>query len=438
MQMGPNQTILHSKMLILTDHSILYTVQTNEMDFILKLKPNGSLDPAFANNGVLNLGVNNFLNVVLQGDKFIVYFGPKPTESNMYDDSKIVRYYGNGSVDTSFGNNGFLNEVTESTNPQALSVLVLADQSLIVTNSSDSYPKKFTIDGKLDSSFGNNGEIIYNYHFPIGQFSNGKIATCNINSLSSSIYSFYDLEDVADHTILNLDNLSCHQHNGINLQNKTNISTKNTHDGMVYSLFEYKNFPLPDFSRLVVIKAEQLDSHFNGHGFVTSEDYERYLDAGFANNIFLVLNQKYNQIKLNAFSATGSILTVNEVRNFDLLSGQEIEMKDNYILINSILPDDDQNLVRLKIEKYLIFNEKLSTETSLLKKIEVENPLKDYLNITNVENAERFEIYNIEGRLILASKNYKTINISNLLRGNYILKIKMKNGREISKKLIKN
>lgn len=338
-----SQNILQSNTIILADHSILQIVNVTDNDYILKLKPNGTLDADFANNGKLELGINNFMNAVLQNDKIIVYFGPKSLDHSNYTDSKIVRYNSNGTLDTTFGTNGVLNEVTESTDPQALSVLVLADYSLLVTNSVETHPKKFTINGQLDSTAGNNGIIPYNYHFPIGQFSDGKIATCNVNSLSSSIFSFFDLDSLPSNTVVDLNNYSCHQYNGFTVQNKSNISTRTTADGLVYSIFKYDNHPLPNFSRLIVLKSEQLDSQFNGSGFVTSEEEEKFLDAGFSNKIFFVLNEKGNQKALNAYSNSGVSLNLNNARDFSLFSGHEIELKDHYILVKSIITDENQN-----------------------------------------------------------------------------------------------
>ena len=432
-----SQTILNSNVMILPDDSILYVINDIGGNYIFKLKPNGTLDTGFANNGRLQFIENNFLNVVIQDEKLIVYFGPTLSDYN-YDDSKIMRYNANGTLDTTFATNGVLNEVTESTNPQALSVLVLDDLSLIVTNSNTSYPKKFTADGILDSSFGDNGQINYAYYFPLGQDSTGKIATCDISSLSSSIYSFFDLNAVTENHVLDLNDYECNQYNGYTLQNKSNLSTRMSPNGTVYSVIEYQNYPVVDFSRLVVIKNEQLDPTFKGNGFVTSEDNEQFLDVGLSENIFVVLNQKSNQQALNAYSDTGIALQINNQRDFDLQSGQEIEVKNNYILVNSILRNAQQNPVSLKIEKFLISTEKLSTSQSNLQRIEIENPIKDFLRIKNAKNAAGIELYNMEGRKILSSTKLENIPTINLPAGNYILKITMTNGEVFSKKLIKN
>ena len=186
------------------------------------------------------------------------------------------------------------------------------------------------------------------------------------------------------------------------------------------------------------MKNEQLDSQFNGAGFATSEDGENFLDAGFSNNLFIVLNEKGNQKALNAYSTAGVSLNINNVRDFSLNSGHEIEVKDNYILIKSMLQDENQNVVNVKIEKFLISDGRLATSNNPLKQIKVENPVKDFLNIINAENGVQFDLYDMNGRMILTSTSPKNMNTSNLSKGIYILKINLKNGEVFSQKLIKN
>lgn len=150
---------------------------------------------------------------------------------------------------------------------------------------------------------------------------------------------------------------------------------------MVYWVLEYQNYPLPDFSLLIVLKSEKSDQNFNSAGFVTFEDDEQFLDVGFANKIFFVLNQKLNQKALNAQSEIGVSLKINNNRDFAITSGNEIEMKNNYLILNSIVSDANQNLTHLKIEKFLITNDLLSTPNILMNKTTVENPVRDFLNI---------------------------------------------------------
>lgn len=177
--------------MLLADDSILQIVSITHTSYILKLKPDETLDSAFGKNGKLQLACNNFLNLVLQGCKIIVYFGPKNLDFSNYINSKIVRYHPNGILNLIFGNNGVLNEVTESTNPPALSVLLLADQSFTETKAAEINHKKYKINGQLDTAFGESGVINYNYNYPLGQFLNRKIVTCDVSFLSSSVFSFF-------------------------------------------------------------------------------------------------------------------------------------------------------------------------------------------------------------------------------------------------------
>ena len=150
------------------------------------------------------------------------------------------------------------------------------------------------------------------------------------------------------------------------------------------------------------------------------------------------MNQKDQQKSFIAYSSTGTSLKINGNRDFALQSGQEIEVKPTYILVNSIVQDENNILNRVKIEKFLFQNNNLSTSNNQLKNVEIQNPVKDILNIKNGELAENFEIYSTNGRKILQSKNIKNINITPLPKGIYILKIRLKSGEIVSKKLMKN
>jgi hypothetical protein len=141
---------------------------------------------------------------------------------------------------------------------------------------------------------------------------------------------------------------------------------------------------------------------------------------------------------LNAYSTSGAALTINSTRNFNLSSGNEIELKDNYILVKSIVSDENQNDVQVKIEKFVISDQNRLTNNNLIEPIiKVENPMREYLNIKNAENAVLFEIYDMNGRPVLISKTSENISTSKLLKGNYFLKITFKNGQTSSQKLLK-
>lgn len=66
------------------------------------------------------------------------------------------------------------------------------------------------------------------------------------------------------------------------------------------------------------------------------------------------------------------------------------------------------------------------------------NPFKDEFTITNT-NAQQFEIYDMSGKLVLSGiVQDKKVNATAIPKGIYVLKMVMKDGSSVSKKLIKN
>ena len=79
----------------------------------------------------------------------------------------------------------------------------------------------------------------------------------------------------------------------------------------------------------------------------------------------------------------------------------------------------------------------LSTnEASNKNSITVENPIKDKLNIQSKEKITSLQLFSLEGKLIRTS-NCQDMPVAEIEKGIYILKIQLKNGNTISKKLIK-
>lgn len=85
------------------------------------------------------------------------------------------------------------------------------------------------------------------------------------------------------------------------------------------------------------------------------------MDAGFGQNLFFILNEKGNQKYLSGYAEKGNSLLINNQSTFSLLSGNALEIKDNYILVNSIVPNENQIMSKIKIEKFIFSNDLLST-----------------------------------------------------------------------------
>lgn len=68
------------------------------------------------------------------------------------------------------------------------------------------------------------------------------------------------------------------------------------------------------------------------------------------------------------------------------------------------------------------------------------NPTQDIINIKLDKNVSKFKasLYNAAGQALLTTENRSSINISNLNKGVYFLKIEPENGKPVTKKIIKN
>lgn len=83
--------------------------------FIMRLKANGTLDNTFGNNGCLNLNVGDFaeyaLDIAIDADGNYLVAGhsemPNNSETLPKYEAYVTRVLSNGTVDTSFGTNGF-------------------------------------------------------------------------------------------------------------------------------------------------------------------------------------------------------------------------------------------------------------------------------------------------------------------------------------------
>jgi aldose sugar dehydrogenase len=107
--------------------------------------------------------------------------------------------------------------------------------------------------------------------------------------------------------------------------------------------------------------------------------------------------------------------------------------KDIYILTNDfILPD--------KIVRYSYIDPNgLDSESKINTLINISpNPTSDYITIQSVEQIESIEMlssYNT--KIVVDNSKLPTLNISNLSNGIYMLNIKMKNGKSLTKKIVK-
>lgn len=120
---------------------------------LARFQPDGDLDPTFAGDGRLTLGLadGQIFDVLLQGDGKIVAIGRRTTADGIKP--MAVRLHADGSIDTTFGTGGIAehNEVDGT----MLQGVLDSEGRIVATGSSNVV--RWLPDGSLDPSFGDGG-----------------------------------------------------------------------------------------------------------------------------------------------------------------------------------------------------------------------------------------------------------------------------------------
>jgi uncharacterized delta-60 repeat protein len=155
------------------DGKIVVAGQSGEFlnsDFaVIRYTISGTLDTAFGSGGIVTTSIGSSSNdicyaVALQPDGKIVAAGGSSEGANNV--LVLVRYNGNGSLDTDFGSGGIVT-ASVSGNATGLSVAVQTGGKIVVSGSSwnsssfdaDFAVARYTITGTLDTTFGASGFV---------------------------------------------------------------------------------------------------------------------------------------------------------------------------------------------------------------------------------------------------------------------------------------
>lgn len=128
----------------------------------------GSLDLSFDKDGKVITAIGPNLNearaLAIQADGKILAVGT--TENSPKDDFAVVRYNNNGSLDSTFGNDGIATTALGSSYDEATAVALQPDEKILVAgysytgSNSDCALIRYNKNGSLDSSFGTYGKVI--------------------------------------------------------------------------------------------------------------------------------------------------------------------------------------------------------------------------------------------------------------------------------------
>jgi uncharacterized delta-60 repeat protein len=180
-----------TEVLIQSDQRIVATgycrVNDDTKEFCLaRYNSDGSLDTSFDSDGKVanNLGFNDadIGAGALQSDGKIVVVGKcGPFELG---DSCVARFNSNGSLDTSFDNDGFVTTVID-TGSFFSSVTVQSDGKIVA---SGAFLARFNGNGSLDTSFDADGTVTNSVTYPPASFSRGGLAVQSDGAIVATVF----------------------------------------------------------------------------------------------------------------------------------------------------------------------------------------------------------------------------------------------------------
>ncbi len=191
---GQNDTAKDA--IIQSDNKII-AIGNDKSDFELaRYNADGSLDSSFGNNGKVttDFSSSDFINTGFQQSDGKIVVGGKIVGNVGSGDFGLARYNSDGTLDTSFGNNG---KVTTNFNPLLASIeditqqsdgKILATGGVQLKTGSDIGLARYNSDGTLDNTFGTNGIVTTSSGVPDGgrtviEQNDGKILVAGQGSL---------------------------------------------------------------------------------------------------------------------------------------------------------------------------------------------------------------------------------------------------------------
>ncbi len=147
------------------------TITTSSNIAVVRYLTNGALDPSFGTGGMVITDISGATSeepssIAIQSDGKIVVGGMiTPTT---YWDFGVLRYTTNGQLDVSFGNNGVVTTDMNGGNERITSLAIQSDGKIVAVGyaaqdtsgaNTDFAVARYTVDGDLDTSFGGVGFV---------------------------------------------------------------------------------------------------------------------------------------------------------------------------------------------------------------------------------------------------------------------------------------
>lgn len=448
---------------------------------IYKISENATIDTSFGAKGSNPTPINSRLNHILRlkDGKFIVF--------DAYLQVVIQKFNENGTLDISFGDQGTLNlESTYATYFSANDAVEFENGQILIVGSSEFSPNKIRTtllkinsDGSLDHSFGtagkmfitiNNSETYSNANNVF--LVNNKIILTGTGKLTSNtpsnVNSIFALRLNQDGTYDNSFGAFGRLITTFSNDNTNYVKSVIDDESNLYigSWFKAAGNSTTSSRIMKVNSLGQLDSTFGDTGIAS---YSFLNVSGYKDELMKSLTIGSHGIYMGGVYFESDFYYPDYTRGYiskfnldgspDLSFGNDgfYNSWNNALLqITSIKFDNKKRLVvsgnstgtdrKFAIARFNIQNETLNTDTFTTKKMLkiYPNPTTDYLilkNETNSSNLHQYEIADVSGKVVAIGKfkNKSTINIQNLAKGIYFIKIKNLEGSVLHiEKIIKN
>ncbi len=413
------------------------------LNFIARFNIDGNLDSSFGSEGYITLPIfdeNGPMLFVLNDDSIITLF------SDGEDYTKIYKFTLNGIIDSSFADNGellFTEESHRFNNDNAI-----INNGYIYTLFGDNIKKIDQNLGQLDITFGNNGELsinnqylgkllfIHNDNFYMSRIGSGqspKNSLLRVNFNGELDTTFGDNGYATIYTAINYNDLDYFN---------SNVTFDNSQ--FIYANIDNNN---ENYSQ---IKKYDIDGNiitdFGENGIADLDNNSRFSSIQIFNN----------KIYLSGIDTSEGIPNLKFIRRLtdgapDISfnnSGLYIEGENEYyefteslnILNNGkIIAAGEffnQNFKKIFIVQYQDYSLSVPDFDNQLE-IYFTNPTTGILQFQSTNPITYIELYDLKGAFLLKSKHSNFTDISNFNNGIYLLKIYFENNISVIKKIIK-
>ena len=425
-----------------------YTSQGSNRYFAaLRLNSDGSVDNNFGTNGYTietfgNVDARAYGAILLDDGSFILIGYVNVSGSTTGRDVALAKFNADGTLNTAFGTNGTVITPATSNDDFSYTGIVQPDGKIVVTGRTqvnfldNTFVIRYNADGTLDNTFGTNGVVTYDAGgtedlYYIDRQSDGKIIIAGSDAVSNATFLLSRLN--TDGT---LDNSF-----GTSGYTATDISTSydmindiwvDSSDNSIYVCGEANN---GNMAVLAKYTADGVLDSMIGYAF-TKDANGNFLLAGRSGLHYAVIRITAAGVLDNGFGNSGIINTT--IGSSNSVPYSLAVQPDGKIIAGGVSGLNNNNVFTV-----VRYEPNLTTEITELVFSDLSiypNPAKETLTISNLPNGSVVNITDVRGKSVYKSvitSEQAIINTANFANGVYIVQIE-NSGSVVNRKLVVN